>query len=472
MEKPYSVKLYNTYTRKLETLEPLEPSKVGLYCCGPTVYDFQHIGNFKTFTFEDVLVRMLRYAGYDVRHVINITDVGHLTSDADEGEDKMIVAMRREGKSSQEIAQFYTDKFFEDWDKLNLVRPDVVCKATDHIQEMINLVKRIEEQGYAYQTGGNVYFDVTKFSNYGKLAKLDIEKLKAGARIDVDPNKRSPHDFVLWFTQSKFENQELQWDSPWGRGYPGWHIECSAMSMKYLGDQFDIHCGGIDHIPVHHTNEIAQSEAATGKPWVKIWMHSEFILIDDDKMSKSKGGFLVLDDISSNGFEPAAYRFLLLGAHYRAHLNFSWKALENAARNLKKLKNAVVGLKAETAPTAVDQLSAAVLKYENEFRTALCNDLNTPQALAVTWKALADKALSAGDKLQLIYKIDTIFGLGVEAWEQEEIEITPELQELLDRREQARTDKDWTAADQLRTELAALGFVVEDSPAGPKLKRA
>ena len=255
---PDEIKLYNTYSRSLETLLPLEAGKVGIYCCGPTVYNYQHIGNFKTFISEDLLVRTLRLASYEVNHVLNITDVGHLTGDNDEGEDKMIVAMKREKKSSMEIAAFYTEKFFEDWDLLGLSRPSIVCKASEHIEDMIALIQRIEANGFAYLSSGNVYFDVSKFKNYGKLAKLDLSKLKAGARIAVDSNKRNPHDFVLWFTKSKFENQELQWDSPWGRGYPGWHIECSAMSMKYLGEAFDIHCGGIDHIPVHHTNEIAQ----------------------------------------------------------------------------------------------------------------------------------------------------------------------------------------------------------------------
>lgn len=278
------MKFYNTLSRKVELFKPLVSGQASVYCCGPTVYNFQHIGNLKTYICEDLLVRTLRLAGYQVKHVMNITDVGHLTSDADQGEDKMLVAMRREGKSSKEIAEFYTKCFFEDCAKLNINEPNVVCRATEHVKEMIVLTERILSNGFAYVSGGNVYFDVQKFEEYGRLAQLDLNKLKAGARIDVDSHKRNPLDFVLWFTKSKFIDQELQWDSPWGRGYPGWHIECSAMSMKHLGEQIDIHCGGVDHIPVHHTNEIAQSESATGKrPWVRHWFHSEFLVINEEK---------------------------------------------------------------------------------------------------------------------------------------------------------------------------------------------
>lgn len=466
------LRFYNTYSRKVEEFSPLVPSKVGIYCCGPTVYNFQHIGNFKTFIFEDVLVRTLRYAGYDVRHVMNITDVGHLTGDNDEGEDKMMVAMRREGKSSFEIADYYTQKFFEDWDKLGLRRPDVVCKATDHIREMIELIKRIEAEGYAYVANGNVYFDVARFENYGKLALLDLEKLRAGARIDVDPHKRGPHDFVLWFTKSKFENQELQWDSPWGRGYPGWHIECSAMSMKYLGDEFDIHCGGIDHIPVHHTNEIAQSEAATGKPWVRVWMHSQFMLIDDAKMSKSTGKFLILDDLIQSGFDPAAYRLFVMSAHYRAHLNFNWGAMENAQRNISKMRSAVLALKKDspsiTPPRPADPAANGFL---SRFSEAMGNDLNTPQALAVLWDVLSEKSLCPEDKLSLLYTFDSVLGIGIERWREEIVDLSPGALALLEKRQAARAAKNWAEADRYRDELLALGFIIQDSKDGPTLKK-
>ena len=467
-----TIRLYNTLTRQIEELKPINPGKIGMYCCGPTVYNFQHIGNFKTFLFEDILDRTLRYSGLEVKHVMNITDVGHLTDDGDEGEDKMAVAMRREKKKSEEIADFYTEKFFNDWDKLNLRRPDVVCKATKHIPEMIELIKRIEANGYAYQAGGNVYFDVEKFKDYGKMARLDLEQLRAGARVDVDEHKKNGFDFALWFTKSKFENQELTWDSPWGRGYPGWHIECSAMSMKYLGEEFDIHCGGIDHIPVHHTNEIAQSEAATGHQCVRVWMHSEFLLLDKQKMSKSKGGFLVLSDIIEKGFDPLVYRLLVLSANYRAQLNFSWEIMENTAQSLAKLRKTVEKLKGDVkAQGNLQSNEEKVNTYRNSFKEALFNDLNTPQALATTWGVISDKELSPQDKLDLILEFDSVLGLNLEKWEEAKVEITPELQSLLDARQTARANKDWGAADAARDQLLALGYKVEDSASGPKLKK-
>ena len=318
------IKLFNTMTRASEVLQPMSSEEVSLYCCGPTVYNYQHIGNLRTYIFEDLLVRTLRYAGYPVKHVMNITDVGHLVSDADEGEDKMLVAAKREGKSSMEIAEYYSKVFFEHCDWLNITPPTVICRATDHIEQMIAMIQEIEKRGYAYQSGGNVYFDVSKLDDYGKLAGLDLEGLRAGARIDVDKNKKSPLDFALWFTKSKFEKQELQWDSPWGRGYPGWHIECSAMSRCYLGESFDIHCGGIDHVPVHHTNEIAQNQGACGKDPAAVWMHGGFLVSDKEKMSKSKGEFLTLDLMKDKGHDPMAYRLFCLGAHYRRELTWSW----------------------------------------------------------------------------------------------------------------------------------------------------
>lgn len=477
------VKLFNTLSRKLEELVPIEPGKVGIYCCGPTVYDYQHIGNFKTFIFEDTLVRVLRYVGYDVNHVMNITDVGHLTSDADDGEDKMVVAMKREKKKSHEIAQYYTDKFFEDWDKLGLVRPSTVPKATDHVEEMIELVKILEERGLAYQSAGNVYFDVMKFPSYGDLARLDLKKLQAGARIEVDENKRSPFDFALWFTNSKFEDQELQWDSPWGHGYPGWHIECSAMSMKYLGKKFDIHCGGIDHIPVHHTNEIAQSEGVTGEKGVGIWMHSEFININSDRMAKSKGNFIVLDNLLEKGYDPMVYRLLCLSAHYRTHLNFNWEGLDGAASTLKKLRSQVIALKNECSPSKSEPSGP----HLESFIESLTGDLNTPQALAKVWEVLDDQSLPNEDKLALLYNFDRALGLGMESWEAatlvtldspvrmhaevpDEDCISAELRELVALRQSARSEKNWGEADSARDKIQALGFSIEDSADGPILR--
>lgn len=462
---PHTLRLYNTLTRSLEELRPIVPGTIGLYCCGPTVYGYQHIGNFKTFIFEDLLVRTLRYAGYAVTHVMNITDVGHLTGDDDEGEDKMLVAMRREKKKSFEIANYYTEKFLEDWDKLNLVRPDIICKATDHIPEMITLIQKIEANGFAYFANGNVYFDVEKFKDYGKLAKLNLEKLQAGSRIDVDPNKRSPHDFVLWFTNSKFENQELQWDSPWGRGYPGWHIECSAMSMKYLGEHFDIHCGGIDHISVHHTNEIAQSEAATGARWVNVWMHSEFILLNSEKMSKSTGKLLVLDDLIAEGYTPTAYRFFCLSASYRSQINFSFKALDSASRNIEKLETTILDLKAES-PEPSGLLNTATQQYKAQFLTALSTDLNSAAALAVLWKVCGDTKLDAAHKLALLYDFDRVLGLGMATWEKRDFTAPAEIIALAEARQQARIQKKWSEADRLRDEALAKGYRVVDAPDG------
>jgi len=470
-----TIKLYNSYTRNLEPLIPLTPGQIGLYCCGPTVYNFQHIGNFKTFIFEDILVRALRFAGLNVKHVMNITDVGHLVGDGEDGEDKMLVAMRREKKKSFEIAEFYTNKFFEDWDKLNLCRPTIVCKATDHIKEMIALIQRIEANGFAYVSGGNVYFDVSKFENYGKLALLDRETLKAGARIDVDTNKKNPHDFVLWFTKSKFENQELQWESPWGVGYPGWHIECSAMAIRHLGERVDIHCGGIDHIPVHHTNEIAQSEAATTKPWVNIWMHSEFLLVNNEKMAKSKGSFFVLDDLISQGFEPLAYRMLCLSAHYKAQLNFNLEALENSKRTLEKIRQNVEKLQNNNDAAILNKVELQKIPetatYLNSFSKAILNDLNTPQALAVLWEVLNNKELSQQNALSLVYLFDDIFGLKLAEWKVATVEISQDLQELLNGRELARQNKDWKKADELRALLLDKGYEIRDSASGPVLKK-
>ncbi len=465
-----TVKLYNTLTRKIETLTPLTPDRVKLYCCGPTVYDFQHIGNMRTYIFEDLLVRALRYAGYEVTHVMNITDVGHLVSDADDGEDKMALAARREKKSSLEIAAYYTKIFFEDLNKLNVVSPNIVCKATDHIQEMIELIKRLEANGLTYTSGGNVYFNVSNLSDYGKLARLDLEKLKAGVRIDVDTNKKNPLDFVLWFTKSKFENQELQWDSPWGRGYPGWHIECSAMSMKYLGDEFDIHCGGIDHIPVHHTNEIAQSEGATGKPWVALWMHGEFLLLNKEKMSKSKGGFITLQTVIDQGIDPLAYRLMCLTGHYRGQLSFSDETLQNAASTLKKLKSSIISLKANGTNGNKATLPSNS-SYLSEFNQAIFDDLNAPKAFASVWAAISDTKLSNSEKLGLLYKMDDVLGFGFSAWQEEVVAISSEIQTLIDQRDAARQSKNWAESDRLRDEIQKNGFNVLDSASGTKVSK-
>ena len=335
-----SLKLFNTMGKSLQEFKPIKEGFVGFYGCGPTVYNYAHIGNLRAYVFLDILDRTLTFLGYKIKHVMNITDIGHLTGDADDGEDKMLKTAQERHQSVMEIAQFYTDAFIKDIDRLNIRHPDVICRATEHVQEMIELIKKIEANGHTYMAGGNLYYDTTTFADYGKLANLNLEELKAGAgNRGLDENKRNPTDFVLWFTKSKFENQALTWDSPWGRGYPGWHIECSAMSMKYLGEQFDIHTGGIDHIPVHHTNEIAQSEGATGKKWVNYWLHNEFLVEKNGKMSKSSGEFLTLQRLIDKGYEALDYRYFLLGAHYRSQVMFSWEAMDSAKNGRKALVN-------------------------------------------------------------------------------------------------------------------------------------
>lgn len=456
------ISLFNTLTRKVEEFTPIDPKQVKIYCCGPTVYNYQHIGNLKTYIFEDILVRTLRYFGYKVTHVMNITDVGHLVSDGDEGEDKMTLAMKREKKKSYEIAEYYTDSFFKDCESLKILRPDIVCKATDHITEMIELIKKLELKGLTYLSGGNVYFDVSKFPEYGKLALLDLEKLKAGARIEIDSNKRHPADFVLWFTKSKFESQELQWDSPWGRGYPGWHIECSAMAIKYLGEQIDIHCGGIDHIPVHHTNEIAQSEGAIGKKWVNFWLHSEFILLNKEKMSKSKGGFIVLSDLKA--FEPLDYRYLVLGSHYRSQLNFSFEAMEGAKSSRNSLRSKARSLGRSDVEVSPEH------EILNEFNAAIRADLNTPLALAKLRQILEDQRYQPELRLGALKTADLVLGLNVESWFNEEL-IPENIQALLAQRQSARDNKNWAESDRLRQEIQILGFNVEDSKGGQKITK-
>ncbi len=463
------VKLFNTWTREVELLTPIVPGRISIYCCGPTVYNYQHIGNLRTYIFEDLLVRTLRFAGYQVQHVMNITDVGHLVSDADEGEDKMALAAKREGRKSSEIAEFYTKIFFDHCAMLNINRPDVVCKATEHIPQMIKLIERLIANGAAYLSGGNVYFDVAKFKDYGKLAKLDLEALKAGARIEVDSNKRHPLDFALWFTKSKFENQELQWDSPWGTGYPGWHIECSAMSMNYLGEHFDIHCGGIDHIPVHHTNEIAQSEAATGKRFANVWMHGGFLLAEKEKMSKSTGEFLTLDKITGRGFDPMSYRLLCLGGSYRQELSWSWQALEASSNSLKKIRTSVLGFRKESSSHSASQ-GEGISELKAEFADAILNDLGMARALAVLHKVLSVTGVPAADKLKLLFGFDQVLGLGIQAWQESESEVPQEIKVLMEEREKARKNRDFKAADNIRDRILSLGYIVDDSKDGTRVR--
>ena len=465
------VKLWNTMGRELQTFVPIEPGKVGLYCCGPTVYDFAHIGNLRTYIFEDILRKTLEYSGLKVRHVMNVTDVGHLTGDSDEGEDKMVKGAREKGKTVWEIADFYTRAFFRDFGLLRCETPTVVCKATEHIQDMIDLIKRIEAKGFTYSAGGNIYFDISRFPGYGKLALLDQQDLKAGARIAVDEGKKNPADFALWFTKSKFEHQAMMWDSPWGRGYPGWHIECSAMSMKYLGEHFDMHCGGADHPPVHHTNEIAQSEAATGAKWVNYWVHGEWLLTGKEKMAKSAGNLMTLSVLMDRGYDPLDYRYFCLGAHYRTQLAFTWESMDAARTGRAGLIGKMIQLSADCPSGPVDPTGAARASL-TDFETHAADDLNMPRCLADLWTLMRDPTIPPGEKLGVALRMDSILDIGLGQAKQQEVTLDEETRQLVEERETARKNRDFKKADELRNRLLEKGVEVQDSPAGPKVRFA
>ncbi|MFW5712776.1 MAG: cysteine--tRNA ligase [Spirochaetota bacterium] len=465
------LRLYNTMSRKIEDFYTVEPGKAKMYTCGPTVYNYAHIGNLRTYVFEDVLRRVLEYVGYEVEHVMNVTDVGHLTDDADQGEDKMVKSSRESGQSVWDIAKFYTEAFFLDIDNLNIVRPTITCNATDHIGDMIGLIKKIEENGHTYESGGNVYFSIDTFPEYGKLARLDSQDLQSGARIEVDSNKRNPRDFVLWFTRSKFENQAMTWDSPWGTGYPGWHIECSAMSMRYLGEQFDIHCGGVDHINVHHTNEIAQSESATGKTWVNFWVHGEFLVMGQHKMAKSKGNFITLRTLQEEGYDPLDYRYFCLGGHYRSQLQFTFDSLDAARKARLNLIDKVRELRnSAKAVTALENIGQAADSYLQAFREHVSNDLHVPKALSVVWTLVKDEAAPPADKLAVLFDMDRVLGLKLSEVEAEQA-IDAETEKLIREREEARANKDFARADQIRDELLEKGIELKDTPEGTVWKK-
>lgn len=465
------MKIYNTMSRRVEEFVPIQEGKASMYCCGPTVYNFAHIGNLRTFIFEDLLHRTLAYDGFKVKHCMNITDVGHLTGDGDDGEDKMEKRSKETGKTVWEIADFYTKAFFADTEALNILRPTIVCKATDHIQDMINLIKTLEEKGHTYISGGNVYFSIDTIDDYGKLAGLKLDDLQSGARIEVDSNKRNPKDFVLWFTNSKFGKQAMMWDSPWGVGYPGWHIECSAMSMKYLGPHFDIHCGGIDAIPVHHTNEIAQSEAATGEKWVDYWCHGEFLLNDKGKMSKSSGEFLTLTVLKEKGYNPLDYRYFCLGGHYRTQLKFSFEALDHARSARAQLVQRVADLKANVSTKA--ELSPKGKEYLDLFIGAMNNDLKTPEALSYMWSMLKDGSISDCDKLSALLEMDKILGLDLDKVEARSNERVGDDSDwaLVEERAKAKKERNFARADEIRAELLERGYIVKDTPKGAVLER-
>jgi cysteinyl-tRNA synthetase len=465
------LRIYNTLSRSIVPFAPIVDGEVRMYACGPTVYNYAHIGNLRTYVFEDLLRRTLELSGCRVNHVMNITDVGHLTSDADDGEDKIARSARKQNKTVWEIAEFYTKAFFHDTDRLGILRPTTTCKATDHISEMIALIQRIEKNGFTYSSGGNLYFDISKLPDYGKLKGQKLDELKAGARIMVDGNKRNPLDFVLWFTKSKFEDHAMLWDSPWGRGYPGWHIECSAMSMKYLGERIDIHCGGIDHISVHHTNEIAQSEAATGQPWVNYWVHAEFLITDREKMAKSAGNFLTLDSLVEKGYDPLDYRFFCLGAHDRSQLQFSWEALDTARNSRKSLNETLLRLR-ETSEKQ-DDLPATLPEWD-AFQTHMTEDLNAPQALADLWGLVKNERISPAVRLAFADRMDGILGLGLSTLRRQTLDagLEDKVNDLIRRRTEARAAKDWAAADRIRDELKSLGVVLEDTKDGVKWRAA
>ncbi|MCP5513889.1 MAG: cysteine--tRNA ligase [Spirochaetales bacterium] len=468
------LKLFNTMGREMQEFVPINKGEAFVYACGPTVYNYAHIGNLRTYIFEDILRRVLEFSGYKIKHVMNVTDVGHLTDDADSGEDKMEKSARETGRTVWDIAKFYTDAFFSDIESLNIEKPEIVCRATDHVGDMIDLIKKLEDKGYTYVSGGNVYFSIDKFADYGKMALLDRQNLQAGSRIEVDSNKRNPHDFVLWFTKSKFENHAMLWDSPWGKGYPGWHIECSAMSMKYLGESFDIHCGGIDHINVHHTNEIAQSEAASGKKWVNYWLHGEFLVMNKSKMAKSAGNFITLSTLKEKGYDPLDYRYFCLSGHYRSQLQFSFESLDAARTARVNLVDRVKALNAEALGAVSDKLSDKGTLYLEDFKSGIEDDLNCPKALAVFWTMLKDQNLEAGEKLSLSLMFDKVTGLelSVKKDEKEEIEeLDDNIRRLIDEREEARKSKDFARSDSIRSELKMLGIEIKDTPDGTVWKK-
>jgi cysteinyl-tRNA synthetase len=474
MEKLY---LYNSLTRKKEEFKPIKKGKVGLYTCGPTVYNYAHIGNLRTYIFEDILKRVLIYNGYEVKHVMNITDVGHLTGDRDMGEDKLEKGAKREGKSVWEIAEFYTKAFKEDFKKLNISEPNIWCKATDYIKEQINLIKILESKGYTYKISDGIYFDVSKFKNYNRLSHQPIENLLAGARVEKNEEKINPVDFALWKFSPKSETgsgqRQMEWDSPWGVGFPGWHIECSAMSLKLLKGQLDIHCGGIDHIDVHHTNEIAQSEAATGEKFFNYWLHGAFLNIaGGKKMAKSEDNFLTLENaLIKKGINPLVYRFAVLQTHYRKPMEYSEEAMKNAENGLKRIYNESekyidISKLDMNDDEIVKSWPKDFNKYQTDFVKAINDDLNIPQALSVFWELL-NSNIDAALKFFIINSFDRIFGLriAVNAAEikQARSNIPESIKELAEKRAQARKDGDWNIADKIRKEIEDMGYKIMDS---------
>ena len=461
------LKIYNSLTKKEEEFKPIKEGQVKMYTCGPTVYHFAHIGNLRSYVMEDILERTLNFLGYNVKRVMNITDVGHLTSDADEGEDKMLVGAKREHKSVLEIAKFYTDAFKKDCDRLNIKWPEIVVPATSCVDRYIMMIEDLLKKGFAYISNGNVYFDTSKLKNYYVLTNHNTDDLLVGVRegVEEDEGKKNKTDFALWFTKSKFDDQELKWDSPWGKGYPGWHIECSGISTKYLGQYLDIHCGGVDNKFPHHTNEIAQTESFVGHKWCNYWFHVEHLNNEQGKMSKSAGGFITVDKLVEEGYLPLAYRLFCLQSHYRKPLLFSFDRLDGAVSAYNKVKDKVASLQKEPEGT-FDEVKYE--KYLSDFKKALEDDLNTSMALAVLYDVLKEN-MSALTKLKLVEEFDKV--LGLDLLKKEEVEISQEIKDLAEERWIAKQNKDWAKADKLRQILLEKGFVVKDSKEGYALEK-
>lgn len=456
--------LYNTLTRKKEIFKPLKEKQAKIYTCGPTVYYFAHIGNFRAYLFMDTLRRVLKYNGYKLIHAMNITDVGHLVSDADEGEDKMLKASRRENKDPYEIANFYTEKFLQDIDSLNIERPEVICKATEHIKEMEQYVQEIIKNGYTYETENTIYFDTSKLDKYGILSNIKIEEQKAGARVEFDQQKKNNTDFALWIKAPK--NHLMKWNTFWGQCYPGWHLECSAMSRKYLGENFDIHTGGIDHIPIHHENEIAQGKGATGKVPANHWMHCEFLLVNGGKMSKSLNNLYTLADLKEKGYSPLEYKMFNFSSHYRNKINFTFEAMDAAKAALKRLKE---GYKMHNQGNEKIE-NHVIEEYKERFLSAINDDLNIPVAMSIVWEVVKNPNKSK-QYAELLKSFDEVLGLEIDKQEEEKLNLPQEILDLLEKRKQARIQKDWSQSDELRDEILRKGYIVKDGKDGMTIEK-
>ena len=457
------INFYNTLTRKKEEFSPMGET-VKIYTCGPTVYSFAHIGNFRSYIFMDTLRRVLKYNGYKLKHVMNITDVGHLESDADDGEDKIVKAAKKENKDPYEISEYYTKVFLEDIKKLNIDKPEIICKATDNIKEMCEYVEKIVENGYGYETSKGIYFDISKLDKYPILSSRKVDEQIAGARVEVDKEKKNPEDFALWIKAPS--THIMKWESPWGLSYPGWHIECSAMSTKYLGKEFDIHTGGIDHIPTHHENEIAQSKGNCGKIPAKVWMHCNFLQVDGGKMSKSLGNIYTIEDLSKKGYEPLAYKLFCYTSHYRNNLNFTFEGLSSANSALKRLRQGY-----QKHLESNEKIETSILnKYEERFHEAINDDLNMPKAMGIVWELIKYEKYSK-QIADLLLKFDEVLGIKIDQEEKEEFDISNDVKEMIEQRKKAREEKNWKLSDELRDKIKEKGYIIKDTKEGYTIEK-